>query len=135
MTLSALLMVVGVGVLLFFAWVVSPAGRATLQEWWTGVNAYERLGEDLLERAERCELTPRVVAKVREGFPGGDQSEVLDLLSRYGADSTLAGRERVHLAILKLSGGQKADVRANVRLALLDYRDVLFSAERERETV
>jgi len=54
---------------------------------------------------------------------------VIDLLSRYSADSTREGRQRVLLAIIDLSDGNKTLVRENLLAALLDYRDVLYAHE------
>jgi hypothetical protein len=107
-------------------WVVIR-GRATSME--SGGNRYARLSEDLLMRARPCALTPSVVARVTRDYPRRDRRDVLDLLSKYGADSTLEGRERVHQAILDLSDGQKTQVRENVRLALMNFRDVLHAAD------
>jgi hypothetical protein len=50
-------------------------------------------------------------------------------LGRYGMGDHEPEAERVQLAILKLSGADMERVRANVRAAKGDYRDVLAWAE------
>jgi len=121
--------IVAVLALVFVAWVIYDRGRAVVREWWTGVNRYEHLAEKLFSTAHQIEVPPTVRARVAQDFPKPDQSEVIDLLSRYGADSTPEGRQRVLLAIIDLSDGNKTLVRENLLAALLDYRDVLYAHE------
>jgi len=54
---------------------------------------------------------------------------VLELLDSYGVEPYEQERERVQLAILKLSGGSEEKLREFVAVAKRDYRDVLFWAE------
>jgi len=70
-----------------------------------------------------------VLRIVRRDFPVAKQRQVLDLLDGYGKRQGDAEPHRVHLAILKLSGGSIDKLRKNVELARGDYRDVLAPAE------
>jgi len=58
---------------------------------------------------------------------------VLELLDTYGLAAHERERERVQLAILKLSDGNEEKLRQNVDVAKRDYRDVLFWAEYPEE--
>jgi len=53
-------------------------------------------------------------------------ARVLELLDSYGVEPYERERERVQVAILKLSAGSEAKVREYVAVAKRDYRDVLF---------
>jgi len=59
---------------------------------------------------------------------------VLELLDSYGVESYERERERVQVAILKLSAGSEEKVREYVAVAKRDYRDVLFWAEYPEES-
>ena len=61
-------------------------------------------------------------------------TRVLELLDTYGVESYERERERVQLAILKLSAGSEEKVREYVDVAKRDYRDVLFWAEYPEES-
>jgi hypothetical protein len=74
-----------------------------------------------------------VIAVVQETFPKDAYSRVLELLDIYGIESYERERERVQLAILKLSGGNEEKVREFVAVAKRDYRDVLFWADNPEE--
>jgi len=74
-----------------------------------------------------------VVAVVQKTFPESAQSRVLELLDTYGVESYERERERVQLAILKLSEGNEEKLREFVAVAKRDYRDVLFWAENPEE--
>src|SRR5438477_10047120 len=74
-----------------------------------------------------------VVAVVQGTFPAGGRTRVLELLDRYGVESYERERERVQLAILKLSEGNEEKLREFVAVAKRDYRDVLFWAENPEE--
>jgi hypothetical protein len=67
-----------------------------------------------------------VVAVVRNSFPESAHARVIELLDTYGVESYERERERVQLAILKLSGGSEEKMREFVAVAKRDYRDVLF---------
>ena len=58
---------------------------------------------------------------------------MLELLDRYGVESYERERERVQLAILKLSEGNEKKLREFVAVAKRDYRDVLFWSENPEE--
>ena len=75
-----------------------------------------------------------VVAAIQATFPEGARARVLELLDRYGAESYERERERVQLAILKLSEGNEDKLREFIAAAKRDYRDVLFWAENPEES-
>ena len=70
-----------------------------------------------------------VLTKVRQLFPDDDPAEILAILDRYRVESYQRERERVQLACLKLSEGNKDKLVSAVKLAQSDYRDVLAPAE------
>src|SRR5438045_5438838 len=74
-----------------------------------------------------------VVAAVESSFPTINSARVLELLDTYGVESYERERERVQLAILKLSDGNKDKLREFVAVAKRDYRDVLLWAEYPEE--
>src|ERR1043166_6544687 len=74
-----------------------------------------------------------VVAVVQKTFPETSHSRVLGLLDSYGVEPYERERERVQLAVLKLSEGNEEKVREFVTVAKGDYRDVLFWAEYPEE--
>jgi hypothetical protein len=74
-----------------------------------------------------------VVAVVRKTFPESAHARVLESLDTYGVESYERERERVQLAILKLSAGNEEKLREFVTVAKRDYRDVLFWAENPEE--
>ena len=69
-----------------------------------------------------------VLKKASETFPNVDLAEVLSILDQYGHDHQ-SGRERVQIAILKLSGGNVVKLQREVEAAKQDPRDVLLYAE------
>ena len=75
-----------------------------------------------------------VVAVVQKTFPESAHSRVLELLDTYGIESYERERERVQLAILKLSAGNEEKLREFIAVAKRDYRDVLFWAEYPEES-
>ena len=74
-----------------------------------------------------------VVAAIEATFPESSRARVLELLDSYGVEPYEQERERVQLAILKLSGGSEEKLREFVAVAKRDYRDVLFWAENPDE--
>lgn len=72
-----------------------------------------------------------VVERIARDFPANQAHQVLALLDSYEGD-TDAGRARVQLAVLDSAAGDLETLREYVEDARLDYRDVLFRAERER---
>src|SRR5438874_1283154 len=75
-----------------------------------------------------------VVAVVQKTFPEASHSRVLESLDTYGVESYERERERVQLAILKLSAGNEEKLREFVAVAKRDYRDVIFWAEYPEES-
>jgi hypothetical protein len=74
-----------------------------------------------------------VIAEVQKTFPERSWGHVLVLLDTYGVESHERERERVQLAILKLSGANEEKLREFVAVAKCDYRDVLFWADNPKE--
>jgi hypothetical protein len=74
-----------------------------------------------------------VVGAVEAAFAKESCARVLELLDGYGIESYERERERVQLAILKLSAGSEEKLREFVAVAKRDYRDVLFWAENAEE--
>src|SRR2546423_11725404 len=74
-----------------------------------------------------------VVAVVQKTFPESARARVIELLDTYGIESYERERERVQLAILRLSDGNEEKLREFVAVAKRDYRDVLFWAENPEE--
>ena len=74
-----------------------------------------------------------VVAVIKKTFPESVHARLLELLDTYGVESYERERERVQLAILKLSEGNEEKLREFVAVAKRDYRDVLFWAESPEE--
>ena len=62
-------------------------------------------------------------------FPGLELAVVLSILDEYGKEAHEGERERVQLAILKLSSGDEGKLLHNVVAAKQDYRDVLMWSE------
>ncbi|HME88743.1 MAG TPA: hypothetical protein VKE30_05980 [Chthoniobacterales bacterium] len=75
----------------------------------------------------------RVLAVVQKTFPETSWSRLLELLDTYGVESSERERERVQLAILKLSEGDEEKLREFTAVAKRDYRDVLFWADNPQE--
>jgi hypothetical protein len=71
----------------------------------------------------------KVERLARAQFPGLELAVVLSILDEYGTQTHERERERVQLAILKLSAGDKGELLRNVAAAKLDYRDVLMWSE------
>jgi hypothetical protein len=70
-----------------------------------------------------------ILAAIQAAFSESSQARVLELIDTYGVESYERERERVQLAILKLSNGNEEKLREFVAVAKRDYRDVLFWAE------
>jgi hypothetical protein len=79
-------------------------------------------------------LPQRVVDKVKKDFPSEDHEEVLEVLAFYGTEFYEREIERVLLAILNLSEGNKEAVWELVDRAKKDYRDVLLWSEYPEES-
>jgi hypothetical protein len=74
-----------------------------------------------------------VIAAIQNAFPERDWGQVLVLVDTYGVESYERERERVQLAILKLSKGNEEKLREFVAVAKQDYRDVLLWADNPEE--
>jgi predicted Fe-Mo cluster-binding NifX family protein len=70
-----------------------------------------------------------VMEKAKDVFPKEDVSKIMSILDEYGVESYEQERERVQLAILKLSEGDMKELKESVKAAKQDYRDVLAYAE------
>ncbi len=70
-----------------------------------------------------------VMKKVKDVFPKEDVSKIMSILDQYGVESYEQERERVQIAILKLSEGEVKELEEGVKVARQDYRDVLAYAE------
>lgn len=66
---------------------------------------------------------------IRRDFSPAEFDAVMEVLREYGPESWHREVDRVRLAILKLSGGNRAKLRENTDTAKQDYRDVLAYAE------
>ena len=73
-----------------------------------------------------------MLAKLSALFPSDERPGVLAVLDTFESDDP-QGRARVQLAILKLSAGRAERVPSLVKLAKLDYRDILSPAEYPRQ--
>ena len=71
----------------------------------------------------------QVLQAVAQHFPAEQRAPVLDLLDQYGTERHHRERERVHLAIVRLSRGDIDALRKLVGHAQRDYRDVLYWTE------
>ena len=74
-----------------------------------------------------------VLAAVGASFPKESRTRALELLDTYGLAAHERERERVQIAIVKLSEGSEDKLRQYVDVAKRDYRDVLFWAEYPEE--
>ncbi len=73
---------------------------------------------------------PLVLRKLQACFPDESRAnDVLKLLDQYGIELHERERDRVQLAILKLSEGNLTKLRYYIQVAKTDYRDVLAWAE------
>lgn len=80
-------------------------------------------------------LSPETRRRLDALFRGAERTEAAGLLVDQCADNlplwvnaTPSGLERVRFAALKLSGGDLAELRRAVRMAQIDWRDVLVAA-------
>ena len=74
-----------------------------------------------------------VMQAIKIAFPNLNNKVVLDMLDFYGKESYEYEKERVQLAIIKISGGDILKLQEYVNIAKIDYRDVLMSAEYSQE--
>ena len=71
----------------------------------------------------------QVIATIATQFPAEEREAVLATLDAYPGD-TPAGRARIQLAILALAAGDMRKVRDWAAHANVDFRDVLYAANR-----
>lgn len=64
---------------------------------------------------------------VERDFSWGDRNEALEVLEQYTSNG--GSPHRVHLAALKLSGGDLESLREWIAAAKTDFRDVITAAE------
>ena len=69
---------------------------------------------------------------IRRDFGESHFAEVQAILSAYGTKDYQRDSARVHLAIMKLAGGDLSRLRQHTDTACSDYRDVLSPAEYRR---
>jgi uncharacterized protein YciI len=69
-------------------------------------------------------LSPRVTAAIQKYFAESEQGAVAELLARYDG-SCPDGAERIQLTILRLSRRDIARVEMLLKVARVDYRDLL----------
>jgi len=100
-----------------------PAGSPSLSSIGAPV-AYGYIGHQ-----DMAHTRDDVLALVRATFPDARWQGVLDLLDTYGVESFERERERVQLAVVRLSEGSEPRLREFLAVAKRDYRDVLFWAE------
>ncbi len=70
-----------------------------------------------------------VIAAVARAFRSHERDAVLSELDRYGVEPYERERERVQIAVVELSDGDRARLSMYVAMAKVDYRDVLASQE------
>ena len=74
-----------------------------------------------------------VIEAISAAFAAGARDRVLAMVDTYGRKPHERERERVQLAILKLSEGDEAKLGYFLSVAKQDYRDVLFWADNPTE--
>lgn len=80
--------------------------------------------------------TPTVLRVVESDFPNQNRSEVIDLLEKkigtnlpFRKNDSAEELERVRLAVLKLAHGKIDELRRQIDIANVDWRDVINAAE------
>jgi hypothetical protein len=73
------------------------------------------------------------VVASKAGVPQEDLADVLAVLDDYGSEPYHREKERVQLAVLRLSRWRHEPLRDLMDTARADYRDVLMAAEYWRE--
>lgn len=71
----------------------------------------------------------QVVVAAAHRFPSEDRATILAVLDQYGIETHERERERVQMAILRLSEGSVDHLLSYTQHAKMDYRDVLWWAE------
>jgi hypothetical protein len=78
-------------------------------------------------------MTGTVAAAIAALFPADACSRILAFVDAYGREPHERERERVQLAIVRLSEGDEARLGYFLSVAKQDYRDVLFWADNPAE--
>ena len=73
----------------------------------------------------------QVLTAIKKLFPKEKVNEIQEILSLYG-DQDGKGRQRVCLAVLKLSQGDEGKLIHFLNEASIDFRDVFFWAEYDK---
>ena len=76
--------------------------------------------------------TDDVYRIIKRDFGDSRVAEVQEILNGYGTQDWQRESARVHLAVLKLAGGDLSRLRQHTEMACSDYRDVLSPAEYRR---
>lgn len=93
------------------------------------------LGIETRSKGNRMTVSRADVEQLaRAQFSGLELGVVLSILDEYGTQTYERERERVQLAILKLSVGDEDKLLHNVAAAKQDYRDVLMWSEESDST-
>jgi hypothetical protein len=74
-----------------------------------------------------------VLEKIKQCFPSEDPQEIIAILDEYGTEPHERERERVQIAVLKLSVENMDHLHEHVAMAKRDYRDILAYAEYPEE--
>ncbi len=74
-----------------------------------------------------------VLVAIQLMFSAKDKDKVLKILDKYGINNFQKERFRVQLAAIKLSMGDLEQVQKYIDIALIDYRDILYTAEYSKE--
>lgn len=72
----------------------------------------------------------KVELAVRDAFPGADHAKIMELLNTYGTEPYENERERVQLTMIKICQGDPSKLPYQVKIAKIDYRDILVFANR-----
>ena len=94
--------------------------------WWARREATQSAELRVVSMNRKREEVLAIVASL---FPETDVPAVMETLDSYGAQSSEPERERVQLAILKLSEGQRSKLQHYVEAAKREDRDVLSWSE------
>jgi hypothetical protein len=71
----------------------------------------------------------QMIAAARAAFGEDALTDIVSVLDQYGIEKHEPERERVQLAIIALSGGDKERLLRYVRDAKIDYRDILAAQQ------
>lgn len=95
---------------------------------------YKRIEAERKQRDEKSsrKISQQVMDRVNRDFLPEDVDEVLAILTDYGkARHEQGDKEFMRLAILRLANGDKQKLPRLVKVAKLDYRDILAEIHRE----